>query len=53
MFFASKGDDVVDGGVGAARDLISYETAKRGVSVDLALQTVQRTGGSGLDRLAM
>lgn len=45
----NAGDDTLDGGAGA--DLAGYQDAPAGVTVDLALSTVQQTGGAGQDRL--
>lgn len=41
------GDDVLDGGSGV--DLISYASAKGGVTVDLTIKVAQDTGGAGAD----
>jgi Ca2+-binding RTX toxin-like protein len=49
--FVSTGDvyDLIDGGAGV--DAVSYLSAVSGVSVSLALEGVQNTGGSGFDEL--
>jgi Ca2+-binding RTX toxin-like protein len=47
--FANSGDNVLDGGAGV--DTASYQYAKAGVTVSLALAGRQSTGGSGADAL--
>ncbi|NMY12672.1 S8 family serine peptidase [Pseudomonas veronii] len=46
---AAAGDNVIDGGVGT--DMVSYAHATGAIVLDLALTTVQATGGSGNDTL--
>jgi Ca2+-binding RTX toxin-like protein len=47
---SGAGDDILDGGDGY--DLASYDLAKSGVTVSLALTGAQDTGGAGKDTLA-
>jgi Ca2+-binding RTX toxin-like protein len=44
------GDDRIDGAAGA--DIVSYEHAPAGVTVDLTRTTPQNTGGAGVDTLS-
>ncbi len=46
---AGAGDNVIDGAAGM--DIVSYANATAGVVLDLALATIQATGGSGNDTL--
>ncbi|MCF1709395.1 hypothetical protein L0V05_11250 [Tabrizicola sp. J26] len=49
LLTAGAGNNVLNGGAGS--DVASYSTASGGVRLNLAITTVQATGGSGADRL--
>jgi Ca2+-binding RTX toxin-like protein len=49
LLVAGDGDNRIDGRAG--QDTVSYVTSRAGVTIDLALNAAQTTGGSGTDTL--